>query len=125
MLDKALTTSTPTAQNIIFGQFVVESSLSFRKNSIKYTNKIKFNLVSIENPLYTEHKYRALPIHFKHKKLDIVTKNWQLNLRQKSKNISHAALTLQTKNHCSWSKILLPPKKECNFFFVKKGKIEL
>ena len=52
-------------QITMFGQLIVDSPLSFRKNSIKYTNKIKMNIVDTDNPLYIEHGYRALPVRFK------------------------------------------------------------
>ena len=60
----AAATSNPTMQSTIFGQLIAYS----RKNSKKYTNKIKINIIVIDNPLYTEHEYRALPIRFINKK---------------------------------------------------------
>ena len=66
------------------GQFIVGSPLLFRLNPIEHTTKIKFNRVSIENPLYTEHEYQALPKFFIDEKLAIVPKNWQLNSSEKN-----------------------------------------
>ena len=39
--------------------------------------------MSVENSLYTEHKYQALPRCFINEKLTIVPKNWQLNSSEK------------------------------------------
>ena len=34
------------------GQFILGSPLSFHRNSIEHTTKVKSNIVSIEKPLY-------------------------------------------------------------------------
>ena len=54
-------TNTTKMRNTTHEQFIVASPLSFHLNPIEHTTKIKSNLVSIENPLYTEREYQALP----------------------------------------------------------------
>ena len=70
--------------NIIYGQFIAGSPLSFHLNPIEHETKIKSNIVSIAKPLYTKHEYQALPRFFVDEKLAIVSKNWQLNLSEKN-----------------------------------------
>ena len=48
-------------------------------NPREHTTKIKSNIVSSENNLYTEHEYQTLQSFFVDEKLVVVTKNWQLN----------------------------------------------
>ena len=76
-------TNTAKIRNTTYGRFIVGSPLSFHLNSIENTTKIKSNIVSTENPLYTEHEYQALPRFFIDEKLAIVPKNWQLNSSEK------------------------------------------
>ena len=68
-------TNTTKMRNTIHGQFIVGFPLSFQLNPIEHTTKVKSNIVSIENPLLTEHEYQALPGFFLDEKLAIVPKN--------------------------------------------------
>ena len=68
-------TNATKMQNTMHGQFIVGSPLSFHLNPIEHATKIKSNIVSVENSLYTEHKYQALPRCFINEKLAIVPKN--------------------------------------------------
>ena len=114
-------TNSTKIRNTTYGRFIVGSPLSFHLNSIENTTKIKSNIVSIENPLYTEHEYQALPRFFIDEKLAIVPKNWQLNSSEKnhldSINIINEKSILLEKDSVG-----LTEKKE--WFFCKKGKIE-
>ena len=68
-------TNTSKMRNIMHGQFIVGSSLSFHLNPIEHTTKAKSNVVSIENSLYIEHEYQVLPKFLIDEKLAIVLKN--------------------------------------------------
>ena len=61
-------------QNTMHRQFIVGSPLSFHFNPIEHITKIKSNIVSIENPLYTEHEYQTLPRFIIYEKLVVVPK---------------------------------------------------
>ena len=66
----------------IHGQFIVAYyiiPLSFHRNPMEHSSKIKSNIVSIENPLYREYEYEAFSKMLIDKNLAIVPKNWQLN----------------------------------------------
>ena len=48
-------TNTTKMQNAMHGQFMVSSPLSFHLNLVERTT----NIVSVEKPLYTKHKYSS------------------------------------------------------------------
>ena len=113
--------NTTKMRNTIHGQFIVGFPLSFQLNPIEHTTKVKSNIVSIENPLLTEHEYQALPGFFLDEKLAIVPKNWQLNSSEKNyldsiNIINEKSILLELDT------VVLTEKKEC--FFRKNGKIE-
>ena len=49
--------NTSKIRNTMHKQFIEASPPSFHINPIEHTTKIKSNIGSIENPLYTEHEY--------------------------------------------------------------------
>ena len=65
------------------GQFIAGFPLSFHRNPMEHSTKIKSNIVSIENPVYREYKYQAFSKMLIDRNLAIVPKNWQLNSSEK------------------------------------------
>jgi len=49
-------------RNTPYGQFLIGSPLSFHLNPIEHTTKVKTNIVTIDNPCYSEHEFKELPI---------------------------------------------------------------
>ena len=115
-------TSTTKMLNTMPRQFIAVFLLSFHLNPTEYTTKIISNAVSVENYLYTEYEYQALPRFFIDEKLAIVPKIWQHNSSEK---IYLDSINIINEKSLCWEQgtIVLTEKRMVSF--VRKGTLQL